>query len=444
MRQPRYKAVVDAYAAAIRDGRLAPGTRLPTHRELASRHGIALATATRVYAELAAAGLVVGEPGRGTFVRDQSGFGGLEPRRLPRTARRVDLSFSQPLSAEQPDELRAALRRLAGAGNLEALLTQHPPGGRESDRAVVATALLDRGIDVPPDNVLLTSGAQHGVDVAVRTLAGPGGVVAADALTYPGLKLAATTGGVEVCPVSCCADGTDLDALEALCRTRRIAAIYAMPTVHNPLGFVLDAAARHRLVDIARRHDCALIEDATYAFLVPEAGPTLYSLAPERTWYIGSLSKNLATGLRFGYLVVPTGQRAAAVRTLRAAGWSVAGIVTALAVGWLADGTVARLEKQRRDDAAQRQRIARKALCGFAYTAHPRSWFGWLELPDGLRNDAAARLLAERGVLVSTADAFAVAPHPPNALRLSLATPPPADLPGVLETVRDVLVLAGP
>jgi len=66
----RYKAVVDALAADIRAGRLLPGTRLPTHRQLAAREGIALVTASRVYAELAAMGLVSGEQGRGTFVRE--------------------------------------------------------------------------------------------------------------------------------------------------------------------------------------------------------------------------------------------------------------------------------------------------------------------------------------------------------------------------------------
>jgi DNA-binding GntR family transcriptional regulator len=68
----RYKHVVDALAADIRTGRLRPATRLPTHRALAAKYGLALGTASRVYAELEAIGLVVGETGRGTFVRDPS------------------------------------------------------------------------------------------------------------------------------------------------------------------------------------------------------------------------------------------------------------------------------------------------------------------------------------------------------------------------------------
>ncbi|HCP79055.1 MAG TPA: GntR family transcriptional regulator, partial [Pusillimonas sp.] len=90
-------------------------------------------------------------------------------------------------------------------------------------------------------------------------------------------------------PISCQANGPNLDALEALCRRERIRAIYAMPTLHNPLGWVLTTQARQHLVDIARRHNCMLIEDASYAFLAGKSPPPLATLAPERTIYVSSL-----------------------------------------------------------------------------------------------------------------------------------------------------------
>lgn len=70
MATTRYKTVVDSMASDIRSGRLPSGTRLPTHRDLADAHGLAIVTASRVYAELKDMGLVTGEPGRGTFVRE--------------------------------------------------------------------------------------------------------------------------------------------------------------------------------------------------------------------------------------------------------------------------------------------------------------------------------------------------------------------------------------
>ncbi|MGB3481709.1 MAG: PLP-dependent aminotransferase family protein [Mycobacterium sp.] len=425
MRVQRYTSVVDHLAAAIRSGALPPGTRLPTHRCLAREHGIAQATATKVYRALVAAGLVVGEPGRGTFVRDLSGFAGLEPRRLPHRQPGVDLSFNQPLAATQGDQLRTALRELAAESDLAALLRQQPPGGRSRDRAAIATYLLGRQIDVAPDAVLLTAGAQHGLDTTFGAL---GALVAADTLTYPGAKVSAATRRVELAPIRADFTGTDLDHLVWLCTRRPITAIDTIPSLHNPLGFTLDTEARQRITDIARRHDLTIIEDATYAFLEPEAPPALFTLAPERTVYVGSMSKNLAAGLRVGFLVVPPQLRPELSRVLRASSWGTSSVSAALTTRWLGDGTVGRLENLRRDDARERQALARDRLSGLDYRAHPGSYCGWLTLPEDSRSD-----------LVTTADAFSLTPNAPNALRLALATPELADLEAALGRIRTVV-----
>src|SRR5271167_183643 len=118
MPEPLYKQVVDRLAADIRAGRLRPGTRLPTHRALATREGLALVTATRVYAELQTMGLVSGETGRGTFVKEPLPRGqGVDLHAW--SADLVDLSFNYPSSPGQPDLLRTALRQLAATGELE-------------------------------------------------------------------------------------------------------------------------------------------------------------------------------------------------------------------------------------------------------------------------------------------------------------------------------------
>ena len=96
MARARYKQLVDQFAADIRSGQLPPGTRLPTHRQLASENGIALVTASRVYAELESMGLVSGETGRGTFVRETAlppGHGIDQPAT---TDGMLDLNFNSP------------------------------------------------------------------------------------------------------------------------------------------------------------------------------------------------------------------------------------------------------------------------------------------------------------------------------------------------------------
>ncbi len=215
-----------------------------------------------------------------------------------------------------------------------------------------------------------------------------------------------------------------------------------MPTVHNPLGHVLGLADRERIVALARAHDLLLVEDGTHAFLAPDAPPPLRALAPERTLHVGSLSKNLATGLRIGYLVAPDAHLPALTRLLRVSTWGTPPLIAELATRWLRDGTVARLEDSHRADARRRQEIALGELGDLGWQAHPGSSFGWLPLPEEARSDAVAAELAGRGILVSPSDAFAVPPYVANGLRLALATPPVEELAAILRVIRAVPIRA--
>ena len=117
----------------------------------------------------------------------------------------------------------------------------------------------------------MVSGAQHGLAVSVMSLLRPGDVVAVDALTYPGFKVAAQLCHVELVAVPFTPQGPDLGALQALCEKRRVRAVYTMPTLHNPIGWVMTPRQRRALVAIARQYDLLLIEDAPYAWLVKPA-----------------------------------------------------------------------------------------------------------------------------------------------------------------------------
>ena len=340
MAHARYKTLVDALAAEIREGRLAPGTRLPTHRELAAREGLALVTATRVYAELEAMGLVSGETGRGTFVREALLPRGLGIDQHAAAAGMVDLNFNYPSLPGQADLLRSALRQLAASGDLEALLRYQPHGGRPHERETVARHLASRGLTVSAEQVAIVSGAQHGLATTVMALLKPGDVVAVDALTYPGFKVLAEAHRLELAPIPAAGQGPDLDALEALCKRRRVRAVYAMPTLHNPLGWVMGASRRRQLVAIARRHGLLIIEDAAYAFLEPDPPAPLAALAPEATVYVSGLSKSVATGLRVGFVAAPAAWMPKIERAIRATTWNTPGVMTAIACAWLDDGTV--------------------------------------------------------------------------------------------------------
>jgi DNA-binding transcriptional MocR family regulator len=435
----RYKALVDAFASDIRAGRLPSGTRLPTHRQLAASEGIALVTASRVYAELEAMGLVSGEQGRGTFVRDIALPAGQGIDQQAAAADAIDLNFNYPSLPGQADLLRGALRELATSGDLEALLRYQPHRGRPQDRATVARHLRMSGLEVSADDILIVNGSQHGLATTMMATLRAGDVVAADALTYPGFKVLAHTLRLELAPLPATLGGPDLDALEQLCAERPVRAIYAMPTLQNPLGWVMDAPARARLVEIARRFGLLIVEDASYAYLVENPPPPIATLAPDITVYVSGLSKSVATGLRFGFVAAPAPLVPAIERAIRVTTWNTAAIVTAIACRWLDDGTVSRLEAQKRDDARTRQSIARQALAGLPLVGHPSSYFVWLPLAEDARADRIAASLARRRISVSTAEPFATSAHIPQAIRLALGSAELGSLRRALSEVREVV-----
>lgn len=435
----RYKAVVDRYAQAIRSGQLPAGSRLPTHRTLAAGERISLATATRVYRELEEMGLVSGETGRGTFVRDLSLPPGHGVDQQVVAADVVDLNFNYPSLPEQGDALREALRQLAMAGDIDSHLRYQPHAGRLAERDIIARHLTCQHFAPDAENVLIVNGAQHGLAVTVMGLLRPGDVVAVDALTYSGFKVLAALYHLELAAIPCRPEGPDLQALHTLCQQRRVRAVYTMPTLHNPLGWVLNTGQRQALADLARQHDLLIIEDAAYARLVSRPPPPVVSYAPERTVYVTGFSKNIATGLRVGVVISPPRYRPEIERAIRATTWNTPTLISSLICAWIEDGTVARFETQKRQDARQRQQVAREVLCGLPVVSHPDSYFVWLPLGEESRADRLVNALMERRISVSTAEPFCVSTTIPQALRIALGSVPFDSLRPALLSVRDAV-----
>lgn len=230
----------------------------------------------------------------------------------------LDLNFNYPSLPGQGEQLRDALRQLANVGDIESHLRYQPHAGRKADREMVARYFASLGFTPDSDNILLVNGAQHGLAVTVMGLLQPGDVVAVDALTYPGFKALAALYHLELLAIPSLDDGPDLDALDTLCQQRHVRAVYTMPTLHNPLGWVLSHRQRQRLTTIARQHDLLIIEDAAYAFLVEQPPSPVACYAPERTVYISGFSKNVATGLRVGVAICPGSLKPALERAIRA------------------------------------------------------------------------------------------------------------------------------
>ena len=415
--------VAEQVESAIMAGRLAPGTRLPTHRELDIQHGVALNTATRAMRLLVSRGLVVGEIGRGSYVRSPAHVDAAAFTLDPTEPSGIDLARNVMPLPGLAEWFEAAVRIVLRRER--ASLIDYPPhAGRMVDRAAAAQWMARDGhLPNDPGRVLICAGAQHAIIVALKATTRPGDILAVESLTWPGIQAIASELGLQLLPLPMDDHGLRPRSLLRLAARHSIAALYCMPTLQNPVAASMPVARREAVATLARRFDFQVIEDDPYGFLMEPRAAPLAALAPERSWYVRSLSKSLAPGLRTAWLLAPHGQEQRAASIIRATIWGTPPLGPAVASHWIADGTAAALESKRRSEAKARQAIAR----GIIPPGHVVHWSSamhlWVRLPRKLRAESLARTAGSVGVWVTPASAFGVNSSP-NAVRLSLCAPP--------------------
>ena len=441
---PRYTAIVEAIAEDIELGRLKPGDQMPTHRDLAGQLGVTTGTVTRAYNEAARRGLLVGEIGRGTFVRGSLLGEGLSAHTSEDDGGLIDLSLNvPPLPAGDPlgQALARTLSDLSARRGISALLDYQPAAGADRHRAAGAEWVARSGLRARPQQILVCNGALHAMTVVFSTLCRPGETVLTESLTYPGMKNLANLLNLRLQGLPTDGEGLVPGAFEEACRRGAARVLYTVPTVHNPLGTVMPEGRRREIAAIAVAHDVSIVEDDVHSFMLPSPPPPLSSFAPENGYYILSTSKSIAGGIRVGYLVAPERMVEPLATSLRATVWMAAPLMAEIASEWMGDGTADRLVEQKRAETAARQELAARALEGFEFDAHPLSFHLWLHLPDPWRSNEFTAQLKRRGVLVTPSEAFVPGrEEAPHAVRVCLGTPRSrARLESALAIVRGVL-----
>lgn len=426
---PLYLAIADCLRDDVQSGRLRPGTRLPPQRELARALDVHVSTVTRAYSEAARRGLIAGEVGRGSFVRAPLEIADFESRIQAHREAQVDLAWNLPIGGPTDEEIAETLRAIAADGDFVALFQDLHDAGWRPHREAGAAWLRRGGVEADPERLVVTGGAQHGMAVALASSAQPGDLVLAEGLTYAGMKSLASTYNVRLRGVALDEEGTDPDAFLALCRSSSPKAFYVQPNLHNPTGRVLSRERREALVQIARDYDVTLIEDDAHGFLLETPPPALAELAPERTYYIATLSKALSSGMRVGFLLPPAPGRDGdplerVVANAVSITWAAAPLVVELARRWIEDGTAERTAVRKREICRRRQALGSERLAPALSRSDASSCHMWLELPEGWRGDLFVAAARARGVAVTPPELFRVQPFgSPNAVRVCLAAP---------------------
>lgn len=440
---PRYLAIADALAEDVTRGRLAAGTRLPTHRDLAETLSVTVGTVSRAYREARGRGLVVGEVGRGTFVREEAppSWGPSLPIPESTPSDRIDLSLNFNRVPGLQAIVSRSLSALAEDPNARALFEEyHPQAGHLAHRQAGAQWIARSGLTVQPEQVLITAGAQHAMTIALMATTRPGDGLLVGKLTYPAIVALGRSLHLELHGVAMDDDGLVPEALEAACRAHKPRALYCMPNLQNPTTRLMPEARRHQIADVAARHGLMLLEDDVYGFLLDRPPPPIMSHYEHRGYYLTSLSKSLAPGLRVGYLAVPPGDRTRFIDVLWATTVMAPPVMAQMASRWIEDGTAAAMVQGGRVEALARQALAHECLAGIEYESHPGALQAWVYLPAPWRPADFVARAAQRGVVVNASHAFAVGGPVKPAIRIALGgARSQADLRRGLMILRDLM-----
>lgn len=425
-----YRRLAAAIGAAIGDGRLPLGVRLPSERSLAGQLGVSRRTVIAAYELLGRDGLVEARRGAGHYARRPRGA---RPTPFPvgaaGEAAAFDLAFAAPMDA--PPELADAIREL----DPRELLGWHgyAPLGLQALRQAVADRYTERGASTTAEQILITNGAQHAIRIVMQAHIGLGDRVLVESPTYPLVldALRAHRAAIFSTRVDC-AEGWDVDAIESLLESERPVLAVVIPDCHMPTGRSMPAADRERLVAAARASGTTLLVDETTADL-REREPLLPVCAHGEADVIsvGSTSKTAWGGLRVGWARAQpaTVQRLAQIRT----SFDVAGppIDQLVAVSLLARWP--EIAQRRRTQAAAGRAVAEQALAellpDWRWHRPDGGLCLWLQMPHagsaalaqaapghGLRLLPATRFAADRDI-----DQYLRLPHVLPAIELRTA-----------------------
>lgn len=346
--------LVGALADDIVEGRLETGDRLPAHRELADQLGIGVGTVTKAYAFLERRGLVRTARGSGTFVAlAQSRIG-----------QRIDLSRNVPPAAITDRLLSRTLAAVAKRVD-SGFFNDYPPlGGHAEHRRLLARWFASIGMEADPELLLLTSGAHHGLSLAFGIACGSGGTIVTEAQTYPGALALAKHQGLQVIGIAMDAEGILPDELDKVLASRGNSrtALYVTPTMQNPTTATMGKARREAIVAVCRDHDIPIIEDDVYKLGIDQERVPVAMLAPERTFYVNSMSKCVNPTLRIGGLVCPPKGFAQAMDLFRATSPLVSPLSCLVMEQWLIDGTAAALSEAIKHESMRRRDVAVSVL----------------------------------------------------------------------------------
>lgn len=449
--------VMQAIRERIGSRALVHGDRLPSIRALAATMKVSPSTVVEAYDRLVSEGVLRSQPGSGFYV---AGLVASRANALqPRTDRAIDPLWVSRQSLDAAPEtlkpgcgwlpadwmpetiVRRALRGLARAE--DAVLADYGDSrGLPDLRRLLARRCAGEGLDIGPEQLLLTASGTQAIDLICRFLLRPGDTVLVDDPCYFNFQALLRAHPVRIVSAPWTPTGPDTARFAEIVAREAPRLYITNSAIHNPTGATLSAQTAHRLLTIASAHGLVIVEDDIFAEFEPDPSPRLAAFdGLVNVIRIGSFSKTLSASVRCGYIAARPEWIEALVDLQVATNFGGASPVAArLIFDSLMDSGYRRHVDalRRRLSSARRLASTRLADLGVRPWVMPRGGFYlWGRLPDGRDASEIARTALDQDVILAPGDVFSVARTASDFMRFNVAQ---MQDPRVFEVLRGALL----
>ena len=416
---PIYISLAELLEQDILSGRLPPKTKLPPQRELADFLDVNLSTITRAFKLCETKGLIYAAVGSGTYVSPNAALPNPDIQEI---AEYIDLGLIKPyyqFNSIVADTTRTILQGPKSDKLFEFSFTL----GTTYHKQVAQKWLTNFQITVAMEDIILTSGTQNALAIALLSLFRSGDKIATDSYTYSNFITLAKQLNIQLIPIEDDEQGMLPEELEKQSKLHDIKGIYLMPSCTNPTGVTMPLERRKDISKIIRNQNMILIEDDTYGFIIDDKVSPMAALIPAHTIYLHGISKSLSAGLRIAYLVFPHGFQKTFLNTANNINLKIPLLNAEIASELIESGAAREIINKKCMLSEERNRLYADYFPERNHS-NPYSFFQWLPLPIGCNGYNFEVQAKNHGVKVLCSDRFAVGNTAQfSAIRIATCSP---------------------
>lgn len=461
-----YQQVINLIRDMQKDGLIAPGDKLPSLRSLAEKLAVSVPTVKQAYLELEFQGLIVARPQSGYYLKSaeielnipkKSTFP-KQPVAVSRQElieqvyseihhpRNLGFGIANPIAALPTTKaINRAMRRVIAVAGDKAL-HYGPMQGFEPLRRNLAMRYLDFGLQLSPDEIVITNGAQEAINICLQTVAKPGDVIAVESPCYFGVLELIESLGMLALEIPLCAEqGLCLDDVKKAVTEHNVKACVFSSSIANPMGCILDESKKASLVAYLESHQVALIEDDVYGdlyFNQERGNPAQKYSTKGLVLTCSSFSKTAAPSYRVGWIISPKFYQKA-IRLKRANSCSSSLTNQWVMTEFMRSGEYDRYIKQLRHKLLTNKERMLGMICRYfdrdVRVVDPKGGTVlWLSLPEHLDGNEIFVKALEKNISIAPGSLFSPTNRYKNCIRLSYGLPWSEDIENGLKTLSEI------